>query len=122
MIIGDRDFECPRGIAALDGTGFEGHGSTGWLVTHSKVTPGEEMTLRLAIWDMSDHVLDSTVLVDNFRFEEGDPATPMLDPYTEPVEPCCVCAAALRVRRSWSMAAPTTSVRLTAHAERSIWD
>jgi hypothetical protein len=61
-------FACPLGTAPLAGTGFEGHASTGWLKTTVPVTPGSEITLRFAIWDSGDGVLDSTVLVDAFAF------------------------------------------------------
>lgn len=61
-------YACPAGVAALSGTGFEGHASTGWLVTRAPVAPGSEITLRFAIWDSGDGVMDSTVLVDAFSF------------------------------------------------------
>jgi hypothetical protein len=61
----------------LKGTGFDDHGGTGWLVTRGNVVGGEVITLRLAIWDLGDHRLDSKVLIDNFRweFEEFKPGT-----------------------------------------------
>jgi len=62
----------------LQGTGgFESSGGTGWLVTRGNVVPGEVITLRLAIWDLKDYVLDSMVLIDNFKweFEEYKPGT-----------------------------------------------
>ncbi len=80
---GGKNFPCPLGPGQLQGTGFEGHAATGWLETQSPVTPGEEITLRFAIWDMGDHVLDSTVLIDNFRFSV-DEATGSV---TKPVPP-----------------------------------
>jgi len=43
-----------------------GRGATGWLQTRSNVVPGEELTIRFAIWDAGDEALDSTVLIDNF--------------------------------------------------------
>jgi len=67
----------------LAGTGFEakstlgvcsGHGGTGWLTTVGNVVPGEEITLRLAIWEQGtvqygpDHSWDSTVVLDGFRW------------------------------------------------------
>ena len=61
-------FSCPLSVAPLAGTGFEGHGSTGWLRTHVPVTGGAELTLRFAIWDSGDHTNDSTVLLDGFTF------------------------------------------------------
>ena len=69
----------------LENTGFvEGswiaktyHGGTGWLTTRGNVKGGEIITLRLAIWDLSDHRLDSLVLIDNFKWEtvEQKPGT-----------------------------------------------
>ncbi|MCK5808134.1 choice-of-anchor L domain-containing protein [bacterium] len=56
------------GGAELQGTGFEGHGATGWLVTRGNVVGGEEFELRLVTWDSGDHVLDSMVLLDNFTW------------------------------------------------------
>jgi hypothetical protein len=43
-------------------------GGTGWLETSGNVKPGEIMKLRIAIWDTSDHVLDSLAVVDGFRW------------------------------------------------------
>jgi hypothetical protein len=50
-------------------------GGTGWLVTAGNVVPGEIITLRVAIWDTSDHILDSVALLDAFTWS------------TEPVNP-----------------------------------
>lgn len=52
--------------ALLSGTGFEGRGATGWLTTRGNVVPEEVITLRFALWDSGDHILDSLVLIDNF--------------------------------------------------------
>jgi hypothetical protein len=63
----------------LAGTGFEEAGgtceagqlvggATGWLVTSGNVTPGEIITLRIAIWDTSDSVFDSLAVVDGFQW------------------------------------------------------
>lgn len=57
------------GTNELQGTGFEGHGATSWLVTRGNVVPGEIITLRFAIWDLGDHILDSMVLIDNFQWQ-----------------------------------------------------
>ncbi len=43
-------------------------GGTGWLTVNGNVTPGEVMTLRLVIWDTSDQVWDSLVLLDDFQW------------------------------------------------------
>lgn len=63
-----RKFPCASGSADLGGTGFEDHAATGWLQSRSNIVPGEEITIRLAIWDAGDEILDSTVLLDNFRW------------------------------------------------------
>ena len=58
------------GDAELHGTGYEGSqgGGTGWLTTTAPVTPGEKMKLTFIIFDEGDHILDSSVLIDNFRW------------------------------------------------------
>jgi len=56
----------------LQGTGFESNGGTGWLTTRGNVKGGEVITLRLAIWDLSDHALDSLILIDNFRWDVAE--------------------------------------------------
>lgn len=43
-------------------------GGTGWLETSGNVLPGEVITLRIAVWDTSDHVLDSLAIVDAFTW------------------------------------------------------
>jgi hypothetical protein len=67
-----RSFTCQYGTRELAGTGFDAipgdptnHAATGWLQTHANVVPGEDLTLRFAIWDAGDEALDSTVLIDN---------------------------------------------------------
>lgn len=67
-------FPCALGTAELTGTGFESatnqgpHAATSWLRTTASILPGETIRLRFAIWDAGDHVLDSTVLIDNFQW------------------------------------------------------
>ena len=41
-------------------------------MTTAPVEGGSEFTIRFAIWDTGDTALDSTVLVDNFRWS-ADP-------------------------------------------------
>jgi hypothetical protein len=43
-------------------------GGTGWLVTSGNVKPGEVIKLRVAIWDTSDHRLDSLAVIDGFEW------------------------------------------------------
>jgi hypothetical protein len=52
-------------------------GGTGWLVTSGNVKGGEVMTLRIAIWDTSDHVYSSLAAIDNFQWSvtAADPGT-----------------------------------------------
>ncbi|HEY5948074.1 MAG TPA: MopE-related protein [Kofleriaceae bacterium] len=57
-----------------DATSLKG-GATGWLTTSGNVVPGEIMTLRIAIWDTSDHQLDSLAVIDGFKWS-ADPSTP----------------------------------------------
>jgi hypothetical protein len=80
---GGKNFACALGYGEIAGTGFEsntaftcpiqGSASTSWLVTTAPVEdPGGDITLHFAVWDSGDGVLDSTTLIDNFRFELGD--------------------------------------------------
>lgn len=75
---------CPSGDAELAGTGFgikaeacnsgkdatQG-GATGWLSSSAPIEPEEEFTLELAIFDTGDGDLDSSVLLDNFKWIGG---------------------------------------------------
>jgi hypothetical protein len=69
-----KTFTCPLGDSQLVGTGFgfdtagEDHGSTYWLETKAPVKPHEEITLRWAVYDSGDGILDTTALVDNFQW------------------------------------------------------
>jgi hypothetical protein len=60
------------------GTHVRTGGGTVWLTTNAPITPGEVMTLDLTVFDVSDHALDSVVLVDNFQWSAasiGGPST-----------------------------------------------
>jgi hypothetical protein len=77
---GGKNFPCTYGPGELTGTGFDeqpnGSAATGWLETAAPIaSPGEQITLRFAIWDSGDGVLDSSVLIDNFRFEQSETVT-----------------------------------------------
>jgi hypothetical protein len=52
-------------------------GATGWLITSGNVTPGEIITLRVGIWDTSDHAYDSLAVIDGFQWstELAQPGT-----------------------------------------------
>lgn len=83
---GGLNFTCPQGYNDIMGTGFDsnvpfsfpirGSGATGWLETTAPiVSPGSEITLHFAVWDSGDGVLDSTTLLDNFKFEADESVT-----------------------------------------------
>jgi len=67
---------CPAGTNELVGTGFldafgsglEDGGATVWLQTTAPIGPGEEFTIRFAVWDTDDTWFDSTVLIDGFQW------------------------------------------------------
>jgi len=69
-------YPCPKGITELAGTGFwndaspQDHGATSWLQTKAPVVPGETITIQFMIWDTGDHFLDSSVLLDNWQWDE----------------------------------------------------
>jgi hypothetical protein len=73
-LAGGKMFDCPGGITELAGTGFEGAAATGWLTTTAPVEPGTVVTLRLAVYDSGDGDLDSTTIIDNFRWLSEPPA------------------------------------------------
>lgn len=71
--------QCPGGSGELEGTGFGLKqrtcdkvttlgGSTGWLTTSAPVAAGEQFTIEFMVWDTGDGVLDSSVLLDKFRW------------------------------------------------------
>ena len=68
-------FDDPNS-GSCDSNSLEG-GATGWLETRGNVTPGEIITLRIAIWDTSDHSWDSLAVVDGFQWstEVAQPGT-----------------------------------------------
>jgi hypothetical protein len=83
---GGLNFPCTQGYGAISGTGFDsnqsfiygiqGSGATGWLETKAPIeAPGSEITLHFAVWDSGDGVLDSTTLIDNFKFEADETNT-----------------------------------------------
>jgi hypothetical protein len=85
QVAGGKSFECSLGPGALAGTGYDGQpngsAATGWLKTTAPIeSPGEIITLRFAIWDSGDGVLDSTVLLDGFEFDNEDHDAPWTVP------------------------------------------
>ncbi|MDI1480260.1 choice-of-anchor L domain-containing protein [Polyangium sp. y55x31] len=72
---GGKTFNCSLGNIDLIGTGFgfdgeDGldHASTGWLKTQAPVKPGDQVTIRFAVYDSGDGSLDTTTLVDNWQW------------------------------------------------------
>lgn len=76
------DPECATGCIApeLAGSCLKGHAGTRWLNTKVGVTPGEEIELIFAIVDIGDSVMDSFVLLDNFRWSCESQKSPETDP------------------------------------------
>lgn len=66
---GGKQFLCPLGTAELTGTGFESHAATSWLTTTAPVVPGSVITIRWGTYDSGDGVLDSTAILDHWRWE-----------------------------------------------------
>jgi hypothetical protein len=64
----------------LSGTGFDNGvgGGTGWLTVVIPATPGDTITLVLSIYDVTDGVYDSGVLVDDFYWSETEITTPII--------------------------------------------
>ena len=73
-------FACPLGTTELAGTGFDTAAATGWTRTTARVEPGQEVTLRFAVWDEADSIQDSTVLLDRFSWVRSGPSTPKTEP------------------------------------------
>ncbi len=68
-------------LPEFDGTCMKQHAGTTWLNTTAPVTPGENITLVLAIFDLADSILDSYVFLDNFGWgcdgEDGPVTNPV---------------------------------------------
>jgi hypothetical protein len=89
------DIACPNGIGRLAGTLYDvalgpstappsncnqhgGSGGTDWLTTTSPIEPGEIFTLSWIVFDENDGILDSSVILDHFRWHSttlGSPVT-----------------------------------------------
>jgi hypothetical protein len=69
-------YDCPAPCAApeLQGTAMQGHAGTKWLTTTAGVSPLEDIEIVFAIFDLSDNILDSVVILDNWQWDcEGGP-------------------------------------------------
>ena len=56
------DNKFPSGASAKRG------GGTAWLTTTAPVNGGEVFNLDFYLWDTGDHIFDSSVLIDNFKW------------------------------------------------------
>ena len=87
---GGKTFTCPLGTTELQGTGFgldtgyADHGATSWLQTKAPADPNTEITIRWAVYDSGDGVLDSTTLVDNWQWIAEPGTTVGTDPVPDP--------------------------------------
>ena len=77
----------PALVSQLAGTGYEKSdglrpigGGSGWLTTKAPVKPGETIQLQFAVLDEEDHIYDSSVLVDNFKWEAQSVQGPVTSP------------------------------------------
>ena len=53
----------------LAGTGFEQHACSDWFTAKGGVQPGAEVTIGFYLADMSDSILATVALLDNFRWD-----------------------------------------------------
>jgi hypothetical protein len=90
-VYGGKAFSCAQGDAALLGTGFgkdaalaQDHGSTYWLETQAPVGQHETFTLRWAVYDSGDGILDTTALVDDFQWVANAGVTVATTPVVAP--------------------------------------
>jgi hypothetical protein len=70
--------QCPGCSAPeVQGTAMEGHAATRWLTTSAPLTPGDHVVVQFVIFDLTDAILDSTVVLDNFQWTciKGPPST-----------------------------------------------
>src|SRR5205085_9037553 len=77
-------YSCPLGRGELAGTGYEGgdskqHGATSWLQTRANVIPGEEIEISFMIWNTSDHILQSAIVLDNWKWSAEGTTAPITD-------------------------------------------
>ncbi|MDC0744556.1 choice-of-anchor L domain-containing protein [Polyangium mundeleinium] len=75
--VGGAVYPCSLGTSELLGTGYDsgsGNGATGWLTTTAPMQGGKTFTIRFAVYDSGDAVLDSATLIDHFRWiSTGEP-------------------------------------------------
>jgi hypothetical protein len=67
-------------LPEFSGTCMKQHAGTHWLSTTAPVAPGEQITLVLAVFDLSDDLLDSYVFLDNFEWGCDSASAPTTEP------------------------------------------
>jgi len=90
---GNTTYPCPEGPGKLAGTGFgtdtagSDHASSDWLTTTVNVAAlaGKDITLLFAVWDSTDGILDTTVLIDNVHWSFATSPNASPPPPTTPV-------------------------------------
>jgi len=55
-------------LPEFGGTCMKQHAGTKWLNSTAPVTPGEQITVVLAVFDLADPILDSYVFLDNWQW------------------------------------------------------
>ena len=63
------DGKYPGNAVQLGGTGFQGNACTDWFTAKGGVQPGAEVTIGFFIADMSDSILATLAILDNFRWD-----------------------------------------------------
>lgn len=62
-------YTCPLGTGLLAGTGYSPFGGgTGWITTSAPVVPGETIDLRIMVWDTTDRIYDTVLMIDSFQW------------------------------------------------------
>ncbi|MDI3290790.1 choice-of-anchor L domain-containing protein [Polyangium sp. 15x6] len=85
--VGGKVYPCSLGASALSGTGYDtgqANGATGWLTTTAPMQGGKTFTVRFAVYDSGDALLDSVTLIDHFRWIST--GAPVVETY-RPVPP-----------------------------------
>ena len=53
----------------LNGTGFQDNGGTGWATVKGPAKPQETLTLAWTVFDKADTILDTALLIDNWKWD-----------------------------------------------------
>lgn len=64
-------FKITQGHSDIVDTSFANDGGTGWVIAGAPVAPGDNISISFSVEDVSDGIVTSDVLLDNFRFDQG---------------------------------------------------